>query len=69
VKEKRDGGGGRKSSIESKFMLRAGEMAQPVKVLAAKSDYLSSILGPRWWKERTKSFKLSSDLSLISTNK
>lgn len=38
-------------------------MAQEATVLAAKSDDLSSILGAIWWKERTSSFKLSSDLS------
>jgi hypothetical protein len=36
-------------------------MAQQVKVLAAKTDYLSSTPTPTQWKERTNSHKLSSD--------
>ena len=36
------------------------EMAQQVKVLATKSDDLSSTLEPIWWKERPNSGNLSS---------
>lgn len=46
LKERRDSWK-KRSYIESKFMLRAGQMSQQVKVLAAKSDVPSLILGPR----------------------
>lgn len=31
----------------------AGELAQRVKVFADRTDYLSSLLGPTWYKEPT----------------
>lgn len=39
-------------------------MAQWVKALTAKPENLSSIPGPTWWKKRTDSCKLSSDLHM-----
>lgn len=36
-------------------------MAYSVKVLDAKSNYVRSIPGPTWWKERTNASKLSTD--------
>ena len=37
------------------------DSAQRIKVLAARPDCLSSVLGTTRWKERTDSCKLSSD--------
>lgn len=42
-----------------KVPLRADNMAQSVKVLAAKAENLSSIPGTHMWKDRTCSHKLS----------
>lgn len=39
-------------------------MAQQLKTIATKPDNLSQILGSTWYKEKTDSFKLSSDLHM-----
>lgn len=51
-------------SKEKQFKLEfgAGEMAQPMKALAAKSVDQSLILGLILWKERTDFCKFASDL-------
>jgi hypothetical protein len=41
-------------------------MAPQVMTLAARPDELSLILGSTWWKDMSKSYKLSSDLYTYS---
>lgn len=43
-----------------------GWIAQLATALAAKADSLSSFQGPRWWKARTDSRKLSSELHICT---
>ena len=42
---------------------RANGMAQQVRALAAKPDNLVQVQELTWWKERTNSYKLLSDLN------
>lgn len=42
------------------------ESTQLIKAVAAKTDDLSSIPGPTWWKQRTDSHKKSSDFYICA---